>query len=450
MRKFYGNVTFTCVDLAEYFTKRPEFLKGCLSEIVTLWQEGRIGPMQPVTKLPVSDAETGFRRLQAGSNIGKLVLTFGSEERVLAEAPSPLRVQGRKLLRADATYLVTGGTGGVGRSLVAWMLGNGAANVVLLGRSGTSNPAVASVIQQYNDPASGIHVRAPACDVGSRDSLAEALSMLGDLPPVRGVIHGALYLRDSMFVNSTLEDWQRINAPKIDAAWYLQELLPRLDFFVALASATGVTGNIGQTVYCGTSTFLDAFCKHRTAQGLPSVSISLPIVDDVGYVVEREGMREKLGGVMGIKASIAQVHALIHGAIVGASSGLNRESRTIAYVREDSPTSEDWEGRSPYMLGMREKKAVAAGEEQQGGGGGAEGEEGVLEALSRRVSAITMIDREDVTPERSLLEYGLDSLVSVELRNWIKRTCGVQLALTHITNAANLQALADLIVLQSR
>jgi hypothetical protein len=98
------------------------------------------------------------------------------------------------------------------------------------------------------------------------------------------------------------------------------------------------------------------------------------------------------------------------------------------------------------MLAMRKKKAVD--EERRSDAKAAEGEEGVLEALSGRVSAITMIDREDVMLYQSLLEYGLDLLVAVELRNWIKRTCGVQLALTHITNSANLQSLAELIVSQ--
>ncbi|MCJ1251296.1 hypothetical protein MMC30_008528 [Trapelia coarctata] len=450
MRNFYRNVTFTCVDLDQYFVKRPEFLKECLIEIVDMLERKVIGPIQPVTKLPVSEVVSGFRKLQSGNNIGKIVTILGPGEKVMAESPSPLQQQG-KLLHTNATYVITGGTGGIGRSLVAWMLDNGAANVILLGRSGASNPDVAKIIQQNNQPASGIHVRAIACDVASRAGLGAALDAIKDLPPVRGVIHGSLYLRDSMFMNATFEDWQKIKGPKIDAAWHLHELLPKLDFFVALASGTGVVGNIGQSIYSGTSTFLDAFVQYRTRQRLPSVSISLPIVDDVGYVIEREGMRAQLGNNIGIKLSIAQVHAIIKGAIIGASSGLNYDSRTVAFVREDSAVSEGWEDRSHYLSAVRRKKASEIdGAGQHGGSDAPAGEEGVLEALSSKVSSITMIDREDVTPGRSLLEYGLDSLVAVELRNWIKRECGVELALMHIVGAANLQALADQIISQQK
>ncbi|TPX07065.1 uncharacterized protein E0L32_011053 [Thyridium curvatum] len=450
MRKFYRNVTFTCVDLDQYFMKKPQYLKECLVDIVDMLERKVIGPIQPITKLPVSSIVSGLRKLQNGNNMGKVVAILGPADRVLADSLSPLQQQD-KLLRTNATYIITGGTGGIGRSLVPWALDNGAANLILLGRSGASNPDVAKLVQQYNQPANGIHVRALACNVASRADLITALDAIEDLPQVKGVIHGSLYLRDSMFTNATFEDWQRINGPKIDAAWHLHELLPNLDFFVALASGTGVMGNIGQSIYSGTSTFLDAFVQYRTRRGLPSVSISLPIVDDAGYVIEREGMRARLSDTIGIKLSVAQVHDIIKGAIIGASTGLNRDSRTIAFVREDSAASEGWENRSHYLSAVRRKKVSETDSTgRQAGSGMPTGEEGVLEALSGKVASITMLDREDVTPSRSLLEYGLDSLVAVELRNWVKRECGVELALTHIVGAGNLQALTDQIVAQQK
>ncbi|KAF2725987.1 KR-domain-containing protein [Polychaeton citri CBS 116435] len=446
MKNFYRNVTFSGVDLDQYFVKRPEVVKECLHKILDMLERKVIAPIEPVTKLPVSDIVSGLRKLQSGTNIGKIVAVMGQEVKVIAETPSPLW-QESKLLKTDATYLVTGGTGGIGRSLVPWMLSNGAANVILLGRSGASNADVAKVVKQYNQPSSGINVRAIACNVGSREDVISMLYSIKDLPSVRGVVHGSLYLRDSFFMNATFEDWQRVNEPKIAAAWHLHELLPKLDFFVALASGTGVVGNIGQCIYGGTSTFLDAFAQYRNHQGLPSVSIRLPIVDDVGYVIERTGMREQLGDNIGISLSIAQVHNIIKGAIIGASSGLNHDGKALSFVREDSLVSQGWEGRSHFLSAIR--RNVAAETNGVGVGTGSDapsGEEGVLEALCGKVSSITMIDREDVTPSRSLLDYGLDSLVAVELRNWIKRECGADLPLMHIVGAANLQTMADQII----
>lgn len=450
MRQFERNIAFFAVDLIPYLSHKSGRVQACLARMLDLLAAKKIEPTQPIHEVPVSDIVSGFRALQSGQNIGKIVAVMGKNDRVMAEMISPLRpAGGRAVLRGDATYLITGGTGGIGRSLVPWLLRNGAANVILLGRSAASKPEVASLVRQYDCPSMGIHVRAVACDVSSQDSLVSALEAIRDLPPVKGVIHGSMYLRDAMFFNASFDDWQAINRPKIDAAWNLHHLLPDLDFFVALATGASIVGNIGQSIYCQTSSFLDSFAQWRSHQGMPTVSISLPVVDDFGYVIQ-QGIREQIIEKLGFYISIAQVHTLLKGAIVGPSSGLNRDARTIAFVLEDSfgGKMHVLEQRSRYLSALRQKKwrknkGLVNGTE---GVSAVEGEQSLLDALADKVSSITMMNREDVTPTRGLGEYGLDSLVSVELRNWVKREHGADLALTQIVGAANLQALADLVV----
>jgi acyl carrier protein len=214
-------------------------------------------------------------------------------------------------------------------------------------------------------------------------------------------------------------------------------------FFVALASAIGIVGNIGQSIYAGTSTFLEAFTQYRARQLSPNVSTNLSVIDDVGYVTQRDGLCARLVRQnVGFKLSISQVLAVVKGAIIGASSGLNKDSRAIVYVRDDSEESEDWEDRLRYLTTACRKNALESVDPTQNGGGTILlREEGVLETLCCKVSSITMIDREDVITSRKMSEYGLDSLVAVELRHWIRREFGVDLALTHIVGAEYLQAL---------
>lgn len=61
---------------------------------------------------------------------------------------------------------------------------------------------------------------------------------------------------------------------------------------------------------------------------------------------------------------------------------------------------------------------------------------------------MTMIEREDVRADIPLTSYSLDSLISVELRNWIRRETSVELALSAILQAENLQALSENILAQ--
>jgi NADPH:quinone reductase-like Zn-dependent oxidoreductase len=150
MRTFERNVSFFSLDLIAYLYRSPQRLRDCLAKVVELAEAKVIGPIQPIHEVPVSDIVSGLRALQSGQKMGKIVVVMGKDDKVIADVASPLRREnGKRLLRADATYHITGGTGGIGRSLVPWMLENGASNVVLLGRSGASRSEVAELVSQY-------------------------------------------------------------------------------------------------------------------------------------------------------------------------------------------------------------------------------------------------------------------------------------------------------------
>lgn len=59
--------------------------------------------------------------------------------------------------------------------------------------------------------------------------------------------------QDKLLENASYEDWRTITQPRVQGAWNLDALLPDLDFFIALSSFLGDTGNVGQSIYGGTS-----------------------------------------------------------------------------------------------------------------------------------------------------------------------------------------------------
>jgi NADPH:quinone reductase-like Zn-dependent oxidoreductase len=131
MRQFERNVSFFSVDHIPYLSRKSQLVQACLARMLDLLEDKIIEPIQPIHEVSVSDIISGFRALQSGQNIGKIVATMGKNNKVMAETTSPLRPEsGGALLRSNATYLITGGTGSIGRSLVPWMLQNGAANVI--------------------------------------------------------------------------------------------------------------------------------------------------------------------------------------------------------------------------------------------------------------------------------------------------------------------------------
>jgi NAD(P)-dependent dehydrogenase (short-subunit alcohol dehydrogenase family) len=105
------------------------------------------------------------------------------------------------VLKADASYILIGGTGGLGRSMAKWMSSKGARNIVLVSRSASVNDQVQQLIDEL--AVDGTHITVKACDVSSRASVEKLVKEdMKDLPPVRGVVHGAMVLRVRSFRKS--------------------------------------------------------------------------------------------------------------------------------------------------------------------------------------------------------------------------------------------------------
>jgi NAD(P)-dependent dehydrogenase (short-subunit alcohol dehydrogenase family) len=152
-------------------------------------------------------------------------------------------------LDENASYLVAGGLGGIGRSISAWMVSRGAKNLILLNRSGTKNPEAAELVTELE--AQGCKILAPPCDVTKEETLAAVLKEAQEtMPPIKGVIQGSMVLRDQIFENMPLEDFKAVTRPKVQGSWNLHSLCPKdLDFFICLASGSGIAGNRGQANY---------------------------------------------------------------------------------------------------------------------------------------------------------------------------------------------------------
>jgi hypothetical protein len=192
-------------------------------------------------------------------------------------------------------------------------------------------------------------------------------------------------------------------------------------------------------------TFLDAFAQHRNKLGLPAVSISLPAVADIGIVAERN-MGESLATTLGTLLPEREVYAEVEAAIIGAASGRNIDGKSFPSMPPDPNTPEmDWQ-KHGMSTAMRKEYTSATDQDAVKGGDGGESFdtlEALVEGLRKKVSVMTMLHMDDISADRDLHDYGLDSLVSGELRSWIRRQVGVELSLPRIIGARNLQALAE-------
>jgi hypothetical protein len=275
-----------------------------------------------------------------------------------------------------------------------------------------------------------------------------------------------IFTQDILFEKMTLEDFNAVAESKVEGAWNLHDVLSDspLDFFVALSSVAGTIGNRGQAAYAAANVFLDAFMEYRRSQGLPGTSIDLTAVRDVGYLAEVDSKRQQevLKNIGTDGMDEAEVLALFAAAITGdltKSCG----GHCITGLELGSTLDHFWAQDAKFSILYEEAKARHGSGAGAGSGpsvplntqlANAESKEEALqicyEALAAKLAQVLVISLEDMDPSITVASLGLDSLVAIEIRNWIAREANANVQVLELLSSGSLIALAEIILNKSQ
>ena len=406
-----------------------------LSSLAKQFASGELEPL-PHAAFPLRAAKDAFRHMAQARHIGKVVLEHDGGSQA-ADATSVT-------LRDDATYLVTGGLGGLGVGLTQWLVDQGVRYVVLVGRHAPT-PRVAEVLSTLESR--GARIVPLTADVSDENDLRRVLARIrGDLPPLRGVFHAAGVLADGILVNQEWNRFKTVMAAKVLGTIHLDRLTEHddLDLFVMFSSAASLLGFPGQGNYSAANSFLDAFAHYRQAQGKPGQSINWGAWDDVGMTAGLKRQWGLLGlntikndqgfetlGVL-LRETCPQVAVLPiewsqvaqrfpHGEPPPIFAGLTRE-----FTGSLEPTAE-W-------IELRKRVAEAPPAERK---------ELVLKRLLDMGRAVLGLGSNKVVdPTVPLNELGFDSLMAVELAKALGRAAGISMPVTLLFDYPTFDALA--------
>ncbi|KAK1569964.1 beta-ketoacyl synthase domain-containing protein [Colletotrichum navitas] len=455
-----NNASFLSVDIFGLAAERPKLMEKLVADVSKLLADDQLRPIDPATVFPVSCMETAFKTLQTTQGPGKLVVVPHADDVVMA-TPSKAA---KALLKPDATYLLIGGTGGLGRSMARWMIEHGARNLVLLSRSGSATGKVKVLIDEAAEE--GAHVTVRSCNVADKASVEQLFnSGLRGLPPVRGVIHGAMVLRDVLFEQMKFNDYTSVIESKVQGAWNfhhaLQERRTELDFFIAISSAAGAVGNRGQAAYAAANCFLNAFVQHRLALGLPATSLDLTAVSDAGYLADGSAERaaEVAKNLGSDSICEAEVLALIGASISGKTSVCNHH--VITGMRITPTIQPFWTPDAKFKALRLAAEELAAAEAGANGAvslnaalkasrSEAEAMEVVCRGLVEKIAAVLMMEQDDLDVTRSLSHYPLDSLVAIEIRNFITREFESNMQVLELLSSGSIQTLTKAVCKKSK
>jgi acyl transferase domain-containing protein/acyl carrier protein len=432
LRPFRKNLSFHAIDLDRLIRERPALLGKLLQKIVQDAREGQLSPL-PHRVFPIADVVSAFRFMQQSKHIGKIVLSL--RERPANVTPSQEPVA----FRADATYLIAGGLGGFGLAVARWMVERGARHLALLGRRGIHSDRCRQAVAELERRGASIAVH--RADVAKEEDVAAIVAAIErEGPPLRGVIQAAMVLEDALLLNLDPQRMRRVLAPKVEGSWNLhrQTLRCPLDFFILFSSLSSVFGHAGQGNYAAANLFLDALAWHRRAHGLPALTINWGYLGEVGYLAERPRLGEWLERQGVLSFTVRQ-------ALSALELAMQRQPTQISVMRVDWSR---WRGLcmtghvSPRFAHLLRQEAAANGLQDTT----AAPQSASLENLIReKVARVLGTSPERLDADKPLLNLGIDSLMAVELRNWIEKELHINVPIMELMRSPSLSSLTELL-----
>lgn len=492
MDVFARNTTFSAFDLTEMYFQDGEHYKGVVTKLIEdvfeLYRAKQIRAV-PIVQYDVAEIAQAYRFFSSRERIGKVVVSLENEGSLVQVMPPKYST----LLDSNKVYLLVGALGGLGRSLVQWMISRGAKNFVFLQRSGCDKPGVQEFLSQLEN----VRFTVVKGDVTILDDVVASVAACNTFGiPIGGVIQAAMALHEDLFSQMTSESWHASVSPKWAGTWNLHTAIDgydhALDFFLMTSSMNGSVGIPTESNYCAANSFLDAFALWRRSQGKPATSLALGMISEVGYLHENpeiealllrkgiqplnektllqlvdlalQGATSEVTSSEGVSAhiltglettSIQKFHeegfevshsvmddprSAILARALEASLGTQRTSDTTTPNLDGHATNASW------LKGLPEGAAAALRTEINTA---STLREAILGALQRRFSHLLLTPIDQIDPKRSFAQFGIDSMIAAEFRTWIWSSLKVEVPfLDLLSTQKSLATLAELLETQ--
>jgi NAD(P)-dependent dehydrogenase (short-subunit alcohol dehydrogenase family) len=405
----------------------------------TLWGLARCATLEHPQRLRrVVDFDPGATFQQISAVVVRELLSEDDEEQVAytgnsrlafrlqpSECRNPAPVDAREIFHKDGSYLLTGGLGGLGLRLAAWLGKRAAGKLVLLTRSLASVAARQQEIEALR--AAGVEltvVQADVADAAAMQQLLARFGAKGDLPPLRGIFHMAADICGAPVEAIDSEQIRSTFRAKISGTWNLHQLtrtLP-LDFFVCFSSTAAILGAGSLGSYAAANSFVQSMTAIRAAEGLPFISINWGTWQTMRLASREAQSRYASGGMLPMPDDAAlewleyllrrgdtrqPMVANIDWTILASLYEAQRQRHWMQFVRPHTPLP---------GLGTKSAWSVQPGETRLNS----------LERAVQKEAARVLGFRRGEVPavDVRLVDLGLDSLMAVSLRNRLQQLIG--------------------------
>ena len=386
-----------------------------------------------------NEAEVAFRCEQR--YVPRLIKNTNKNNHLLDSVPN---------IKSDATYLITGGLGGLGIELTKWMVEQGAQHLVLVGRS-SPNQTVQQQLEELQQK--GVTIEIFAVDVCCEQQVNQLFADISSTYPLRGIIHLAGVLDDGVLIKQDWERFAKVMNPKVVGAWNLhsQTLNLPLDFFILFSSIASLLGSPGQGNYAAANSFLDALAHYRKLHNLPALTLNWGPWSQTGMAASLGSLGEQRWATIGLRVIAQQQGLQIFRKIFhqrSAQIGIllinwskfftnftgNIENSLFAKIASNTPIAnlvkpKVQQGQIIENLQntpINQRKAV------------------LIEEIQKEVATALGLElSRKLDPNLGFFEMGMDSLMALEFKNNLQVKLGYSLTSTLTFEYPNIDFLAD-------
>jgi len=440
VRETHPGIFYEAYDLIYLMQHQQSLIQDMFTTLLPLFENGALRPL-PATIFNIDDAREAFQFMSKAKHVGKLVLAIAEPE-----------IKPAFQLPQQSTVLITGGLGGLGIELAHYLSRKyKIAHLILAGRKEPSAGLMQAIqlLEQY-----GTQVTTVSVDVTDKAALAAMIATIPARYPLKGVFHLAGMLDDGLLTEQSESRFMNVLSSKIRGAWHLHELTQThdLELFVLFSSAAAILGSVGQSNYAAANAFLDGLAIYRRANNQPACSVSWGPWAATGLVhrmgeAHQQRIRKQGIGLLSNEEGIALLDDALHsGQTQPVVLPLLKNKLTDIYDAGGAGLPslfKDLLESTPKGAGKREsatwvKHLLSLQPKQR--------TQFLTETIQQEVARILSLpDARKIHLDKSLQEFGMDSLMAVELRNKLSALIGKKLPVSLLFDYPNILALAGFI-----
>jgi acyl transferase domain-containing protein/acyl carrier protein len=362
---------------------------------------------------------------------------------------------------ASASYVVTGGTGGLGLTVARWLATKGVKHLVLAARTplparddwstvALGTPLAETIAALREIEALGAAVHVVSLDVADHRAVIEFINDHDrrGRPPIRGLFHLAGNVEIEETLQMSTESLLVALRPKVHGTLALHRWFEDLDLLVLFSSASSIVRSPRLGHYAAGNAFLDAMAHYRRARGQAAISIDWGLWSEVGYIRSLGGRGP--GAMRGMKSMAPEAGIRVLEHLV--ESG---DVQTVVWPAD----WEEWARLYPsfartsliaHLTGPPEPEAVetmgSASRSPLDPAPGTDRASALTDHVAREIAARLRLPVEALALDLPLEHLGFDSLLATELQAKLRRDLGVRIPVMRLLGFSSVRTIAEEVV----